>query len=110
MADETRTSTRASSRGRRGLLTAAASAAVLAGGLVAATADPAEAVPSCVRTALNDSGFVDYLTVTNSCSRSLRIKVVLANHTDLACRTIPAHTARAYSWSWPGRFDGLRDC
>jgi len=68
------------------------------------------AVPNCVWTSLNDSGYTDYLRVTNYCSYSLRIKVVLAFATDKSCLTFPAHTYRDYSWNYPGRFDKLVSC
>jgi hypothetical protein len=66
--------------------------------------------PSCVTTSLNDSGYTDYLTVWNDCGYAVRVKVVLANHTDKPCYTIAAHSARSYSWKYPGRFDGLVNC
>ena len=53
-------------------------------GAAPATASAAT-VPSCVATTLNDEGYTDYLTVTNWCSYDVRVKVVLANHSDLAC-------------------------
>lgn len=68
------------------------------------------AVPGCVWTALNDSGYTDYLKVTNKCSYSVRIKVVLAFATDKPCYTFPAFTYRNYSWNYPGRFDKLVSC
>ncbi|WP_370013296.1 hypothetical protein UIS43_27920 (plasmid) [Nocardiopsis sp. LDBS0036] len=70
----------------------------------------AAAVPNCVETSLNDSGWTDYLTVRNTCSYSVRVKVVLANATDFSCRTISSGGSRSYSWGYPGRFDGLVDC
>jgi len=49
----------------------------------AATAAAAAAsVPRCVVTSLDDSGYTDYLTVFNGCSYAVRVKVVLAFHTD----------------------------
>lgn len=77
----------------------------------AATAAAAKArPPSCVTTSLNDSGATDYLTVWNDCSYAVRVKVVLAYHTDFPCYTIGAHSARSYWWRYPGRFDGLVSC
>jgi hypothetical protein len=63
-----------------------------------------------VTTSLNDSGATDYLTVWNDCSYAVRVKVVLAYHTDFPCYTIGAHSARSYWWRYPGRFDGLVSC
>ena len=82
-----------------------------AGSDSAATAAAAKArPPSCVTTSLNDSGATDYLTVWNDCSYAVRVKVVLAYHTDFPCYTIGAHSARSYWWRYPGRFDGLVSC
>jgi hypothetical protein len=77
----------------------------------AETAPPAAAaVPGCVTTALNDTGGRDELTVYNNCSYSVRVKVVLANGSDAACRTIAARSSHNYWWNWPRRFDGLVSC
>ena len=76
----------------------------------AATAAVAAAVPNCVVTDLNDSGYTDYLTVFNGCNYAVRVKVVLAFHTDKPCATIGADAIRSYSWKYPGRFDGLVSC
>ncbi|MFE6451304.1 hypothetical protein [Nocardiopsis dassonvillei] len=76
----------------------------------AETAPEVAAVPSCVRTTLNDKGWTDYLTVHNNCNSSVRVKVVIANRSDFACRTISAGGSHNYWWNYPGRFDGLVDC
>jgi len=70
----------------------------------------AAAVPNCVTTSLNDSGYIDYLTVWRNCDHAVRVKVILAYHQDFPCYTIAAHEARTYKWAWPGRFDRLEDC
>ncbi|GAB2485875.1 hypothetical protein [Nocardiopsis aegyptia] len=70
----------------------------------------AAAVPNCVETDLDASGWTDELEVINDCSYSVRVKVVLAYETDLACQTIPSGYTAHYSWGYPGRFDGLVDC
>ncbi|MGW8529118.1 hypothetical protein [Nocardiopsis sp. NPDC055824] len=95
----------------------AASALAAAGLLVWSTPAAAEAapqtaaaVPDCVETDLDDSGWRDTLAVTNDCSSSVRVKVVLAYATDLPCTTIPSGYTQNYSWGYPGRFDGLVDC
>ncbi|WP_249998952.1 hypothetical protein [Actinoplanes sp. M2I2] len=87
-----------------------ASVMVTAGlGIATGTAAQA-AVPTCVTTTLNDSGYTDRLTVNNRCGSSQRVKVLLANLTDFACYTIPSGGYRTYSWNYPGRFDGLASC
>jgi hypothetical protein len=48
--------------------------------------------------------------VTNTCSYSVRVKVVLANEADYACITIRSGRSHYYGWYWPGRFDGLVSC
>ena len=95
----------------------AASALAVAGLLVwsapvtaATLPQTAAAVPSCVTTSLDDDGWTDYLTVYNNCNHNVRVKVVLANASDFACRTIPAGGAHNYWWNYPGRFDRLADC
>ncbi|NUW46143.1 hypothetical protein [Nonomuraea rhodomycinica] len=70
----------------------------------------AAAVPSCVTTRLDSSGYTDKLWVTNNCRYSVRAKVVLAHETDLSCWTYGRGTTKYWSWGWPGRFDGLHDC
>lgn len=95
-----------------------AASAMAAAGLLAwstpaaaATApQAAAAVPNCVETDLDDSGWTDKLAVINDCSYSVRVKVVLAYETDLPCATIPSGYTQNYSWGYPGRFDGLVDC
>ena len=82
-----------------------------AGSDSAATAAAAAAsVPNCVDTYLDDSGYTDFLEVINNCDRNVRVKVVLANHTDKPCRTIVAYDYYDYTWKYPGRFDGLVSC
>jgi hypothetical protein len=76
----------------------------------ATVAAVAASVPNCVVTDLDDSGYTDYLTVFNGCNYAVRVKVVLAFHTDKPCATIGAHSIRSYSWKYPGRFDGLVSC
>ncbi|OKI21037.1 hypothetical protein A6A08_21945 [Nocardiopsis sp. TSRI0078] len=95
-----------------------AASALAAAGLLAwsapaaaATApQAAAAVPNCVDTDLDASGVEDTLTVTNNCSYSVRVKVVLAYETDLPCVTIRSGGSHYYGWYWPGRFDGLVSC
>ncbi|WP_433696824.1 hypothetical protein [Nocardiopsis sp. CA-288880] len=95
----------------------AASALVAAGLLAWSTPAAAEtapqaavAVPDCVETDLDDDGITDELTVTNTCSSSVRVKVVLAYMTDIPCTTIRSGRSVSWSWGYPGRFDGLVDC
>ena len=84
---------------------------LMTAGLAVSTGTAAQAaVPTCVETSLNDSGYTDYLTVWNRCSTDQRIKVVLAFATDKACLTVYAYGSRDYSWDYPGRFDGLVSC
>jgi P pilus assembly chaperone PapD len=74
---------------------------------------PAEAAaeaPSCVRPDLDESGWTDYLTVTNTCGYYVRVKVVLANASDLACNGYDSGQSRSWQWGFPGRFDGLQTC
>ncbi len=75
-----------------------------------AGAAQAAIAPSCVKISLNDEGAVDYLTVTNNCDRELRLKVKLAYETDIACTTYYPGQYRSYSWTYPGRFDGVVTC
>jgi hypothetical protein len=70
----------------------------------------AAAVPNCVRTQLNDKGYTDRLTVTNTCKSLQRVKVVIANDTDKACRSFGPGFSYKYNWSYPGRFDKLVPC
>jgi hypothetical protein len=74
------------------------------------TAAVASTVPVCVTTALEDSGYRDYLTVFNGCNYAVRVKVVLAYKQDFPCYTIGADSVRHYTWTYPGRFDGLVGC
>jgi hypothetical protein len=67
-------------------------------------------VDSCVWESLDDSGGTDELTVYNDCEDAVRVKVILAFHTDLPCRTIFDGESRDYEWDWPGRYDGLEYC
>ena len=53
---------------------------------------------------------VEGVTVWNNCDHAVRVKVILAFHTDFPCYTIEARQARSYRWAWPGRFDRLEDC
>ena len=76
----------------------------------AAPAVKATPAPDCVDTYLDDSGYIDFLEVINNCGRNLRIKVVLANHSDKPCRSIVAYDYYDYTWKYPGRFDGLVLC
>ncbi|MFC9084931.1 hypothetical protein [Nocardiopsis dassonvillei] len=102
-----------------GKTTSAIAASVLAAaGLLAWSAPAAAApvsqvaasVPSCVETDLDDSGFTDELTVTNTCFYSVRVKVVLAYMSDTPCDTIRSGRSVTWSWGYPGRFDGLAEC
>jgi hypothetical protein len=68
------------------------------------------AVPGCVHTSLDDSGWTDHLRVTNTCSYAVRLKVVLAYGPDFPCYTLQAGYHQDYSWGYPKRFDGLRSC
>jgi hypothetical protein len=68
------------------------------------------AVPNCVITRLDDSGFFDYLTVTNKCKTAKRIKVMLANRRDFQCLYYARGVSYEYRWRYPGRFDGLKSC
>ncbi|MFE3455994.1 hypothetical protein ACFXKD_00500 [Nocardiopsis aegyptia] len=70
----------------------------------------AASVPGCVETDLDDSGFTDELTVTNTCLYSVRVKVVLAYMSDTPCDTIRSGRSVTWTWGYPGRFDGLADC
>jgi hypothetical protein len=70
----------------------------------------AASVPSCVHTSLNDSGFVDHLRVTNTCSSYQRFKVVLAFATDFSCSDLPPGYYQDFQWGYPGRFDHLANC
>jgi len=95
-----------------GVLSAAlvlTAAPAVAGPNVETTA-AAASVPGCVTFRLNDSGYTDHLRVNNTCNSGQRIKVVLANRSDFACRYFPPHTSRSYSWPYPGRFDRLASC
>jgi hypothetical protein len=70
----------------------------------------AASIPSCVHTSLDDSGFTDYLRVTNTCSSHQRIKVVLAFATDFSCSDLPPGYYQDFHWNYPGRFDHLASC
>ncbi|MCP2352007.1 hypothetical protein [Nonomuraea roseoviolacea] len=99
----------------RTVTTALPAAALLIGvtaGQAGATTNEAvaAAVPSCVTTRLDSSGYTDKLWVTNNCRYSVRAKVVLAHETDLSCWTYGRGTTKYWSWGWPGRFDGLANC
>ncbi|WP_067966373.1 hypothetical protein [Nocardiopsis trehalosi] len=98
--------------------TAAIASALAAAGVLALAApaaaetapQAAAAVPGCVTTALYDDGGTDELTVRNTCSYSVRVKVILAFKPDLACVTYPAKSYKDWTWSYPGRFDRLASC
>ncbi|PDP87005.1 hypothetical protein CQJ94_14435 [Glycomyces fuscus] len=68
------------------------------------------AVPNCVTTALDDSGWTDELTIYNNCSHSVRVKVLLAFRVDSHCITIGSDSSYSAPWGYPGRFDGLVSC
>jgi len=70
----------------------------------------AAAVPNCVSTFLDDSGYIDELIVYNDCNHDVRVKVVLAFARDFPCYTIRSKKSLVYHWPWPGRFDRLEDC
>lgn len=72
--------------------------------------EPLAAPPGCVHTSLNDSGWTDHLRVTNNCSSTVRVKVVLAFGTDFPCYTFGPGSSRNYSWGYPRRFDRLEAC
>lgn len=67
-------------------------------------------VPSCVRFTLQDGGFTDRITLRNKCKRAKRVKVILAHKRDSDCLYLAAGETRYHTWSYPGRFDGLRTC
>jgi hypothetical protein len=71
---------------------------------------PSALAPQCIDAALDDDGFTDYLTLINFCNRNYRVKVVLAFHTDMSCRTILDGEEEHYQWNWPGRFDRVELC
>jgi hypothetical protein len=92
------------------------------GAVLVVTAGPAAAAPNahaaaatanapgCVATLLNADGWTDHLKVTNNCNTTQRVKVVLAKHDDLPCRTFPPGHYWHYDWQYPGRFDRLEYC
>lgn len=91
---------------RMAALSTAAASLVLVGTVPRSAA----AVPNCVTTRLDDRGFYDYLSVTNGCSTTQRVKVVLAFMTDIPCQTLRPGQTMAYRWGYPGRFDRLQSC
>lgn len=70
----------------------------------------AQVAPSCVRASLNDTGYYDYLTVTNTCRTTQRVKVVIANLPDYACTSVAPNRSFTIRWGYPGRFDRLESC
>src|SRR5919199_692565 len=65
----------------------------------------AKLAPNCVKASLNDSGFTDYITVTNTCKTTQRVKIVIAYLPDIACTSLkPGYYVKAH-WGYPGRFD-----
>lgn len=102
---------------RRRMALTTAALAMTAGGFLPFLATPAHATtsamapaPNCVRPDLDESGWTDYLTVTNTCGYYVRVKVVLANASDLACNGYDPGQSRSWRWGFPGRFDGLQTC
>jgi hypothetical protein len=82
----------------------------LAIGAAAGVEDPLASPPGCVHTNLADRGWTDYLTVTNTCKQTVRVKVVIAFGTDFACYTFGPGASRNYWWGYPRRFDKLVTC
>jgi hypothetical protein len=95
----------------RKTLVAAAAAALLVIGLPATAqagtvddARVAEEAPSCIDRDLWDPDPTDYLSLTNYCSVSYRVRVVLEYADDFECRTIPPGEIEDYEWFYPGRY------
>ncbi len=87
--------------------------ALLPGFMTPAYADTSTAManaPTCMHVDLDDSGWTDYLTVTNACGSYQRAKVILANAPDLSCTGYSSGQSRTWRWGAPGRFDGLAGC
>lgn len=89
---------------------AAVAAMVATGSAVAATPAFAANAPGCV--SFYQSGGVAWHTahVTNGCSNSLRLRIILSLHVDGPCSTFAPGQSR--SWGYPGQsnLQGVQTC